>query len=156
MGGSGAFAGVYTLEHVRQQRDIDGIAFGEALNAIGYAGDAPVGGRALDAYFEAHIEQGPDPRARGQDRGRGDRSAGPALVRLHLDRPGRACRTNADGRRAAMHYAGLRAWSKRSTRWQCAMRPTAGATVGFIAGQPQLAQRRSGPRQNDRRHAASR
>jgi beta-ureidopropionase / N-carbamoyl-L-amino-acid hydrolase len=59
MGGSGAFAGVYTLEHVRQQRDIDGIAFGDALNAIGYAGDAPVGGRALDAYFEAHIEQGP-------------------------------------------------------------------------------------------------
>lgn len=59
MGGSGAFAGVYTLEHLRQQRDIDGIAFGDALNAIGYAGDAPVGGRTLDAYFEAHIEQGP-------------------------------------------------------------------------------------------------
>jgi len=59
MGGSGAFAGVYTLEHVRQQRDIDGIAFGDALEAIGYAGPTPVGGRALDAYFEAHIEQGP-------------------------------------------------------------------------------------------------
>src|SRR5436190_6045125 len=59
MGGSGAFAGVYTLEHVRRQRDIDGIAFGDALDAIGYAGDAPTGGRALDAYFEAHIEQGP-------------------------------------------------------------------------------------------------
>ncbi len=59
MGGSGAFAGVYTLEHVLQQRDIDGIAFGDALKDIGYAGDAPVGGRALDAYFEAHIEQGP-------------------------------------------------------------------------------------------------
>ena len=59
MGGSGAFAGVYTLEHIRQQRDIDGIAFGDALEAISYAGDAPVGGRALDAYFEAHIEQGP-------------------------------------------------------------------------------------------------
>jgi beta-ureidopropionase / N-carbamoyl-L-amino-acid hydrolase len=59
MGGSGAFAGVYTLEHLLQQRDIDGIAFGDALRDIGYAGDAPVGGRALDAYFEAHIEQGP-------------------------------------------------------------------------------------------------
>src|SRR2546423_3765105 len=59
MGGSGAFAGVYTLEHVRRQRDIDGIAFRDALDAIGYAGDAPTGGRALDAYFEAHIEQGP-------------------------------------------------------------------------------------------------
>ena len=59
MGGSGAFAGVHMLEHLLQQRDVDGIAFGDALKDIGYAGDAPVGGRALDAYFEAHIEQGP-------------------------------------------------------------------------------------------------
>jgi len=59
MGGSGAFAGVFSLEHLLQQRDGDGIAFGEALERIGYAGSTPVGGRALDAYFEAHIEQGP-------------------------------------------------------------------------------------------------
>ena len=59
MGGSGAFAGVFSLEHLLQQRDADGIAFGEALERIGYAGTTPVGGRALDAYFEAHIEQGP-------------------------------------------------------------------------------------------------
>jgi N-carbamoyl-L-amino-acid hydrolase len=59
MGGSGAFAGVFTAEHLLAQRDIDGVAFGEALARIGYAGDTAVGGRALDAYFEAHIEQGP-------------------------------------------------------------------------------------------------
>jgi beta-ureidopropionase / N-carbamoyl-L-amino-acid hydrolase len=59
MGGSGAFAGVFSLEHLLAQRDVDGVAFGEALQRIGYAGSAPVGGRALDAYFEAHIEQGP-------------------------------------------------------------------------------------------------
>jgi len=59
MGGSGAFAGVFALEHVLGQRDIEGVTFGEALRSIGYAGTAPVGGRALDAYFEAHIEQGP-------------------------------------------------------------------------------------------------
>src|ERR1700694_3931099 len=59
MGGSGAFAGVYTLEHLFQQPHKDGIAFGDALKDIGYAGDALVGGRTLDAYFEAHIEQGP-------------------------------------------------------------------------------------------------
>jgi N-carbamoyl-L-amino-acid hydrolase len=59
MGGSGAFAGVFSLEHLLQQRDADGIAFGDALERIGYAGSTPVGGRALDAYFEAHIEQGP-------------------------------------------------------------------------------------------------
>lgn len=29
------------------------------LQAIGYAGSAPAGGRPLGAYFEAHIEQGP-------------------------------------------------------------------------------------------------
>jgi N-carbamoyl-L-amino-acid hydrolase len=59
MGGSGAFAGVFTLEYLRQQRDVDGISFGEALDQIGYAGSARLGGRVLDAYFEAHIEQGP-------------------------------------------------------------------------------------------------
>jgi N-carbamoyl-L-amino-acid hydrolase len=59
MGGSGAFAGVFPLEHLRKQRDVDGVSFGEALDRIGYAGSAPVGQRALDAYFEAHIEQGP-------------------------------------------------------------------------------------------------
>jgi N-carbamoyl-L-amino-acid hydrolase len=59
MGGSGAFARVFTLEHLLAQRDVEGITFGDALRRIGYAGNAPVGGRALDAYFEAHIEQGP-------------------------------------------------------------------------------------------------
>src|SRR6266496_6379195 len=59
MGGSGAFAGVFSLEHLLQQRDNDGVTFGDALRRIGYAGSAPVGGRSLDAYFEAHIEQGP-------------------------------------------------------------------------------------------------
>ena len=59
MGGSGAFAGVFTLEHLLRQRDVDGVTFGDALRRIGYAGIVPVGGRPLDAYFEAHIEQGP-------------------------------------------------------------------------------------------------
>ncbi len=59
MGGSGAFAGGFTVEQLRAERDPDGVSFGEALDAIGYAGAAPVGGRKLGAYFEAHIEQGP-------------------------------------------------------------------------------------------------
>src|SRR5437762_4584471 len=59
MGGSGAFARVFTLDYLLAQRDIDGISFGEALHGIGYAGSTPVGERAVDAYFEAHIEQGP-------------------------------------------------------------------------------------------------
>jgi len=59
MSGSGAFAGVFSLDYLLAQRDVDGIAFGEALQRIGYAGSVPIGGRPLDAYFEAHIEQGP-------------------------------------------------------------------------------------------------
>ncbi|HET9578363.1 MAG TPA: Zn-dependent hydrolase [Usitatibacter sp.] len=59
MGGSGAFAGVFTPEEILSQRDIDGVCFGEALQGIGYRGPLPMGGRKLDAYFEAHIEQGP-------------------------------------------------------------------------------------------------
>ncbi|MCX7139579.1 MAG: Zn-dependent hydrolase, partial [Proteobacteria bacterium] len=59
MGASGAFAGVHTVGEIRAARDADGISFGDALDSIGYAGPAPVGGRKLGAYFEAHIEQGP-------------------------------------------------------------------------------------------------
>jgi len=59
MGGSGVFAKVHTLDYLLAQRDIDGVSFGEALRTIGYAGSAPVGERPVDAYFEAHIEQGP-------------------------------------------------------------------------------------------------
>src|SRR5207244_8731459 len=32
---------------------------GSELERIGFAGPAPVGGRQVAAYFEAHIEQGP-------------------------------------------------------------------------------------------------
>jgi len=59
MGASGAFAGLHTVQEIRDARDAEGISFGAALDAIGYAGAAPVGGRPLAAYFEAHIEQGP-------------------------------------------------------------------------------------------------
>ena len=59
MGASGAFAGAHTVEEILSARDLDGVSFGDALRAIGYAGTAPVGGRKLGAYFEAHIEQGP-------------------------------------------------------------------------------------------------
>src|SRR5487761_2793291 len=45
MGASGAFAGVHTVEEILAARDVEGVAFGDALRAIGYAGAAPVGGR---------------------------------------------------------------------------------------------------------------
>jgi N-carbamoyl-L-amino-acid hydrolase len=57
MMGSGVFANVFTWEQVRAQKDIEGVAVGDALQAIGYAGSARP--HRLGAYFEAHIEQGP-------------------------------------------------------------------------------------------------
>jgi len=57
MMGSGVFAGAFRVEHVLAAKDTDGISAGQALKDIGYAGDAPA--HEIDAYFEAHIEQGP-------------------------------------------------------------------------------------------------
>ncbi|QYJ23492.1 Zn-dependent hydrolase [Achromobacter sp. ES-001] len=59
MMGSGVFAGKFPLETALSARDAQGISVGDELAAIGYAGTDPVGGRPVDAYFEAHIEQGP-------------------------------------------------------------------------------------------------
>ena len=56
---SGAFAGVFAVDWVLDLRDDDGKRFGTELERIGYQGKEAVGGRALDAYFELHIEQGP-------------------------------------------------------------------------------------------------
>lgn len=56
---SGAFAGVYDVDWVLARKDDDGKVLGDELARIGYAGEAPVGGRPVDAYFELHIEQGP-------------------------------------------------------------------------------------------------
>ncbi|MER2297761.1 MAG: Zn-dependent hydrolase [Pseudomonas sp.] len=59
MMGSGVFAGKFTLEDTLAKRDAAGVTVGEALNAIGYAGQRAVLGHPVGAYFEAHIEQGP-------------------------------------------------------------------------------------------------
>jgi N-carbamoyl-L-amino-acid hydrolase len=59
MMGSGVFVGAFDLDMVLKRTDIDGVSVGQALNSIGYAGPEKTGGRAVGAYFEAHIEQGP-------------------------------------------------------------------------------------------------
>ncbi|MBU70077.1 MAG: Zn-dependent hydrolase [Cupriavidus sp.] len=59
MMGSGVFAGVFPLEVALNAVDTAGKRVDDELRAIGYAGDLPVGGRPVGAYFEAHIEQGP-------------------------------------------------------------------------------------------------
>jgi len=54
---SGVYAGVFPLEKILEEKDVDGIKVGDALNRTGYAGKAKP--HKLGAYFEAHIEQGP-------------------------------------------------------------------------------------------------
>ncbi|PYC30030.1 Zn-dependent hydrolase [Pseudomonas protegens] len=58
MFGSAVFTGVMALDAALAVRDADGISVAQALQRTGYAGNRPLGG-AVDAYFEAHIEQGP-------------------------------------------------------------------------------------------------
>ncbi len=63
MMGSGVYAGAFTLEHALAATDRGGTNVREALQAIGYAGEAPAaladGAPRFGAFFEAHIEQGP-------------------------------------------------------------------------------------------------
>jgi len=66
MTGSGVFAGVFDEAETKAKTDRDGIAFGAALQKIGYAGDAACGGRPVGAFFECHIEQGPILEAEGK------------------------------------------------------------------------------------------
>jgi beta-ureidopropionase / N-carbamoyl-L-amino-acid hydrolase len=64
MVGSAAFAGVHPVDWVHARKADDGATIGDELQRIGYRGDAAVGGRPLDCYFELHIEQGPELDAR--------------------------------------------------------------------------------------------
>jgi N-carbamoyl-L-amino-acid hydrolase len=68
MVGSGAFAGVFGLDQALATPDNNapGVTLGGELARIGFAGPAPVGGRQVAAYFEAHIEQGPILEAAGK------------------------------------------------------------------------------------------
>ncbi|WP_191833578.1 Zn-dependent hydrolase [Pseudomonas fluorescens] len=58
MFGSAVFTGSMQLEDALAVRDAEGVSVAEALQRTGFAGKRPLGG-AVDAYFEAHIEQGP-------------------------------------------------------------------------------------------------
>ena len=62
---SGVYAGVFDLAYGLSRSDADGVSIGQALEQIGYAGPEAVGGQALHAAFELHIEQGPILEAQG-------------------------------------------------------------------------------------------
>jgi N-carbamoyl-L-amino-acid hydrolase len=56
--GSAVFTGSLALEKGLASTDAEGVSVAQALASTGYDGERPLGG-AVDAYFEAHIEQGP-------------------------------------------------------------------------------------------------
>ena len=58
MFGSAVFTGSLALAEALAIRDADGVSVADELRRTGYAGQRPLGGE-VDAYFEAHIEQGP-------------------------------------------------------------------------------------------------
>ncbi len=62
---SGVVAGRFTPEYVYTRQDRDGKLFGDELARIGYKGDVANRPRAIHAYFEPHIEQGPVLEAEG-------------------------------------------------------------------------------------------
>lgn len=70
MMGSGAAMGIFTEAEVLAKQDADGAVFGDELRRIGWQGTAdPAGLRDLGAYFELHIEQGPQLENEGLDLG---------------------------------------------------------------------------------------
>ena len=58
MFGSAVFTGSLPLQTALDACDADGISVARALDATGHVGEQPFK-RLFDAYFEAHIEQGP-------------------------------------------------------------------------------------------------
>ncbi len=58
MMGSAVFTGIMSLSDALARQDIDGISVAASLEKEGWAGNSPAG-RQFNAYFEAHIEQGP-------------------------------------------------------------------------------------------------
>ncbi|MFD1887022.1 Zn-dependent hydrolase [Paenibacillus wenxiniae] len=56
---SGVLAGRFDQATMLAKTDSDGVTFGDALQASGYAGDEQHRMRAATAYLELHIEQGP-------------------------------------------------------------------------------------------------
>ncbi|PMR74632.1 Zn-dependent hydrolase [Billgrantia endophytica] len=59
MMGSGVFTGQLGLEAMLARTDDEGVTVGDALDAIGYRGRDAIATSEIEAYFEAHIEQGP-------------------------------------------------------------------------------------------------
>lgn len=68
--GSGTYVGDHDLDEVLSTTGADGVTVEDALERIGYLGEAPCGPeRTPHAYLELHVEQGPVLESRGLDVG---------------------------------------------------------------------------------------
>lgn len=67
--GSGVYCGAYSRDFADQREDVEGVQFGDALEAIGYRGAALKVDTTFGAMFELHIEQGPILEAQGKQIG---------------------------------------------------------------------------------------
>jgi N-carbamoyl-L-amino-acid hydrolase len=59
MMGSAAYVGDFTVDDILSRKDAAGVSVAEALDSIGYRGDAAVGTQTFTGFVELHIEQGP-------------------------------------------------------------------------------------------------
>jgi N-carbamoyl-L-amino-acid hydrolase len=67
---SGVFSGGFDHDWAQSRPDRSGVTFGQALDAIGYRGNVRCGkDHPLSAFFELHIEQGPNLEIEGKDIG---------------------------------------------------------------------------------------
>ncbi|MDQ4135246.1 MAG: M20 family metallo-hydrolase [Pseudomonadota bacterium] len=57
--GSGVYAGVFDRTYADSREDRQGVTFKDAIDGIGYRGEATAGSVKFGAMFELHIEQGP-------------------------------------------------------------------------------------------------
>ncbi len=56
---SAAYVGDFTVDDILSRTDSDGMTVANALDEIGYRGDAQVGTQKFSSFVELHIEQGP-------------------------------------------------------------------------------------------------
>ena len=87
MMGSGVFAGVYTVEYMHAQKDVEGVTVGDALAQIGYAGEAQPARRSAPTSRRTSSRV-PCSKTRRRPIGVVAGRARPALVRRR-GRPGR-------------------------------------------------------------------
>ncbi len=63
---SAAYVGEFTVEDILSRTDAAGISVGQALDSIGAVATEKLGTRAIGAFVELHIEQGPILEAEGK------------------------------------------------------------------------------------------